>query len=34
MEQMAEASRWQDQVEAMNYVDGDQSVHDAGLPVG
>jgi hypothetical protein len=34
LDELHQASRWQDQVEAMHYVDCDQAAADAGLPVG
>jgi hypothetical protein len=34
LEELHQASEWQDRLEAMNYVDGDQAAADAGLPVG
>jgi hypothetical protein len=34
IEEIAEASRWQDQVEAMHWSDGDDDLRAAGLPAG
>jgi hypothetical protein len=34
LEEMHQASQWQDRLEQLHHVDGDQAVRDAGLPVG